>query len=292
LKRGDASRARDVYARGRRAPAAREATREVSMNPKGWGARQSVVLTLVPAAIGVASTAVLATGAVALDALTWPAGVVAAAFGSIIVIAGGFPYLALLVLFVAASVLATRYGIEEKKRRNVQEGVRGERGVSNVLSHILIPAGLVVYAAIPLASPYSTAVPYLYTSALAFGGADTFASEFGILTREARSILTLRPVPPGTNGGVSLVGELWAVVGSGTTAVVGTALFLAFRAPIAAPILMLGGSTAAGFLGCQIDSVLGEALENRGYLTKATTNLLAMLSSVAIAGSLALVASS
>jgi uncharacterized membrane protein len=31
-----------------------------------------------------------------------------------------------------------------------------------------------------------------------------------------------------------------------------------------------------GFLGCQVDSVLGAVLENRGYLTKGSVNALAI----------------
>jgi uncharacterized membrane protein len=39
----------------------------------------------------------------------------------------------------------------------------------------------------------------------------------------------------------------------------------------------------AGFAGCQTDSVLGETLENRGFLTKGSTNFLGMLSAILIA---------
>ena len=39
----------------------------------------------------------------------------------------------------------------------------------------------------------------------------------------------------------------------------------------------------AGFLGCQLDSVLGESLENRGLLTKHGVNFLGMLGAVLIA---------
>jgi uncharacterized membrane protein len=43
------------------------------------------------------------------------------------------------------------------------------------------------------------------------------------------------------------------------------------------------GVTLAGFLGCQVDSVLGETLENRHYLSKGGTNLVAMVLTVLIA---------
>jgi uncharacterized protein (TIGR00297 family) len=242
-----------------------------------------VVLPLLPAAIGVAVTICLAAGAVLGGALTRAAGLIATGFGIVVVVVGGFPFLALLILFVVASVLATRYGFEEKKRRNVHEGIHGERGVSNVLAHIVAPTALVVGGA--LAEPWLSAptVTVLYTGALAFGAADTFASEFGVLAGRARSILTLRPVPAGTNGGVSALGETWAFIGALATSGVGYGLFLGFRTPTVGVLPFVVSATAAGFLGCQVDSVLGETLENRGYLTKGSTNFLGMVSGILFA---------
>ena len=240
-------------------------------------------LPLLSAAIGVAGTVALALAAVRTDALTPTAGVVAAGFGSVIVILQGFPFLLLLVLFVVASVGATRYGFEEKKKANVHEGTRGERGVSNVLAHIILPTALVVFGSVsPSLLPVS-GLAVLFTAALAFGAADTFASEFGVLAGRARSILTLKPVRPGTNGGVSAIGEMWALFGAITTAVVALALFFEFGTELVNPGTFLVLGATAGFLGCQVDSILGETLENRGYLTKGSTNFLGMAASVGFA---------
>jgi uncharacterized protein (TIGR00297 family) len=243
-----------------------------------------LVLALLDAVVGVALTAALALAAVVSGALTRWAGAIAFGFGVVIVVLGGFPYLALLVLFVVGSVLATRFRFEEKQRRKVQEGTHGERGVPNVLAHILLPTGLVLVAwGAPDRLPM-IALAVLYTAALAFGAADTFASEFGVLAGRARSILTGRPVEPGTNGGVSGVGELWAFIGALTTGVVAVALF-ALADGLGLPVAgFLVVAPVAGFLGCQVDSVLGETLENRGYLTKGSTNFLGMLSAIVLAG--------
>ncbi len=242
-----------------------------------------MVLSLIPAAVGVLATGLLTLTAVLGGALTRTAGAIAFAFGSVIVIAAGFPYLALLVLFVLASVLATRFRFEEKKRRHVEEGTRGERGVSNVLAHILVPTALALYLAFASPGWPSISVAVLYTAALAFGASDTFASELGVLSGSARSLLSGRPVPPGTNGGVSGAGELWALVGAATTGVVGLGLFELFGELGTRPALYLGVAIAAGFAGCQIDSVVGELLENRGYLTKGGTNLTSMAATVLVA---------
>lgn len=237
----------------------------------------------VNAVVGVGATVLLALAAVAGRALTPYAGAVAAAFGTVIVIFVGYPYLALLVLFVAASALATRYRFDEKRRQHLQEGRMGERGVSNVVAHILLPTGIAAVAGVVPTSIAPAATPLLFASALAFGASDTFASEFGVLAGHARSILTGQPVTPGTNGGVSSLGHLFAFVGAVTTAVIGLLLFWAFRTPVPNPVLFVVTVTAAGFIGCQADSVLGELYENDGRLTKGSTNFLGMLSAVAIA---------
>jgi uncharacterized protein (TIGR00297 family) len=249
-----------------------------------------VVLGLFAAAVGIGATLALAAAAVAAQALTPAGGAIATAFGAVIVVLGGFPFLALLILFVVASVLATRFDFEVKAAKKVQEGTHGERGVSNVLAHILVPTALVILA---WADPHilsRDALALLFTSALAFGAADTFASELGVLAGHARSLLTFRSVPPGTNGGVSDVGEAWGFVGALTTAVVGFLLFDLFSAPTPPVATFLVAVTLAGFLGCQLDSILGETLENRGYLTKGSTNFVAMVLSVIVGGAILLLA--
>lgn len=241
------------------------------------------MLSFVPGLIGIVATLLLAVAAVYARALTPAAGAVAAVFGSLIVVFAGFPYLALMILFLAASVIATRYRFAEKQAHKLQEGTSGERGVANVLAHILIPAALAVAGGTSPALLPREALRVLYTGALAFGASDTFASEFGVLAGRARSILTFRSVPPGTNGGISGTGEAFAFVGAATTGLVGLGLFAVFALLPNEPTLFLLAAVVAGFLGCQLDSVLGESLENRGLLSKHGTNLLGMLGSVAIA---------
>ena len=241
------------------------------------------MLSFNPGIIGIVVTLLLAAGAVYARALTPSAGAVAAIFGCTIVVSAGFPYLALMILFLVSSVLATRYRFDDKRRRRLQEGTSGERGVANVLAHILIPTALAVVGGTSLALLPSGSLAVLYTGALAFGASDTFASEFGVLAGRARSILSFREVPPGTNGGVSATGEAFAFAAAATIGVVGFGLFAVFgRLPQDSALFLLA-AVVAGFLGCQLDSVLGETLENRGFLSKHTTNFLGMLGAVVLA---------
>lgn len=244
------------------------------------------MLSLVPALIGIVATALLAYAAVALRALTPMAGVVAAVFGSVIVVVAGFPYLLLLVLFVFGSVVATRYRLAEKRQRNVQEGAHGERGVANVVAHILIPTALALTALGSSTYLSESARAVLYASALAFGASDTFASEFGVLSRHPRNILNFQPVEPGTNGGISGRGEIFAFVGAAAIALLGVGVFALFGPAIPMPVAFVIIVTVAGFLACQVDSVLGATLENSGHLSKHSTNFLGMLSAVAIGAAL------
>jgi uncharacterized membrane protein len=95
--------------------------------------------------------------------------------------------------------------------------------------------------------------------------------------------LTGKVVSPGTNGGVSALGQAWAFVGAFTTALIGGGVFYAFSQPAPPVGTLLLGVTLAGFIGCQLDSLLGETLENRHYLSKGGTNLLAMFLTVLVA---------
>jgi uncharacterized membrane protein len=52
---------------------------------------------------------------------------------------------------------------------------------------------------------------------------------------------------------------------------------------LADPIEFILSVTLIGFIGCQIDSLFGAVLENRGYIGKGTVNTLAIASGAIIA---------
>jgi uncharacterized protein (TIGR00297 family) len=247
-----------------------------------------LLLPWTDAAFGVLVTCLLAAGAVWGRALTLRAGVVASLFGAVVVVLAGFAFLLILALFVVLSAMSTRYRFEEKRRRHVQEGTAGERGVSNVLAHIVVPAALVLTAWIAPGVLPGAPLAVLYVAALAFGTSDTAASEFGVLAGGARSILTGAMVPRGTNGGVSGLGEVAAGAGALVTAAASLGLLALFSVPYGSAVRLLLVAAVAGFLGCQADSVVGELFENRGWLSKGGTNVLGMVASVAIAAALLL----
>ncbi len=110
----------------------------------------------------------------------------------------------------------------------------------------------------------------LYIGCVATAAADTMASEIGVTGGIPYMITTLKKVPIGTNGGVTMTGELIALAGGFLICVV--ALLLSIISP-----WMLVICTIAGFTGTNIDSLIGATLENKGYVGNAGTNLLATL---------------
>ena len=55
-----------------------------------------------------------------------------------------------------------------------------------------------------------------------------------------------------------------------------------FSATINDKFMLAAIVAGLGFLGCQIDSVLGAVLENRGFLTKGSVNALSIIAGVAL----------
>jgi uncharacterized protein (TIGR00297 family) len=96
------------------------------------------------------------------------------------------------------------------------------------------------------------------------------ASEIGVTGGVPYMITTFKKVPIGTNGGVTLTGESVALLGGFLVSL--SALLLHVITP-----QMVVVCTLAGFIGTNIDSLVGAILENRGVVGNAGTNLLATI---------------
>lgn len=174
-------------------------------------------------------------------------------------------FIIMLAFFIIGSA-ATKYKFEYKKRIGVEQGQSGARGYRNVFAN-----GIVAAAAAVLFGVFQQPVfVVMYVGCVATAAADTLASEIGVTGGVPRLITTLKQVPIGTNGGVTITGETVALLGGGLVSLV--ALLLGV---ITLP--MAGVCTLAGFVGTNIDSVIGATLENKGFLGNAGTNLLATI---------------
>lgn len=96
--------------------------------------------------------------------------------------------------------------------------------------------------------------------------ADTFSSELGILSKSKPRLitsLTLREVPPGTNGGVTATGLAAGLLGSFIIALT-SAISLPFcsaHSKLQARVLWTVAFSVWGLLGSVLDSILGALLQ-------------------------------
>ncbi len=207
--------------------------------------------------------------------------------GLFIALQGGLSLIILLLVFLASAFIATKYKFNYKRERGMHEGFKGERGWTNVLANGAVPLiVLSLYNSGNLVSfgfLNSKFTVSLFVLAIAAAASDTLASEIGMASKKVYLITTFERVKPGTNGGISAYGELWALIGSVYTFIVAQLIFyFTDMTTFSIEILLFG--TFVGFLSCQIDSVLGATLEKRGILNKSLVNLLAISISAIIFG--------
>ena len=186
---------------------------------------------------------------------------------------GHWTWLLSLLTFLIIGSLATKWKLDEKKLLSLEEANEGLRSWKNVLAN----GGAVSIVAI-----YNFLFPgqeWIYFAAIAsisVALSDTLASEIGSLDIRTRSITTLQSVPAGTNGGMSPTGTVAALFGAIIISIVGV-IFSPDDSKIS-EIQLLSLLSLIGWLGCQVDSLLGAVLENRGYLGKHSVNFLATFS--------------
>ncbi len=204
------------------------------------------------------------------------------AVGFIIGTMGHVSWLFILFVFMVTGFIATKYKFSYKAERGIQEGKKGERTYKSVLATGLVPTVVAVLNAFP--NPYLRAewTGVLFLTAVGVAAADTLASELGMLSSKTYLITTLKPVRPGTDGGISLFGEVWALCASAYVAVIGWIILSQFSSTVPNSFSCTLIPTLGGFLGCQIDSLLGATLERKGFIGKHGVNLASSVLTVGI----------
>ena len=208
-------------------------------------------------------------------------GIIAAALlGLFVGFLGHWTWLLLLLCFLLSSHIATKWRFEEKTERGLNESTDGHRGWVNVAANGGMPALVALLTFV--VNDWESGL-WMFAAAVAVATSDTWASEIGCLDHRVRMITTLKPCEAGVNGGFSPNGQLAAAAGGlliGASALV--ASLVMFSTSISDQIVIAGIVAGLGFLGCQIDSILGAVLENRGFLTKGSVNALSIIAGVAL----------
>jgi uncharacterized protein (TIGR00297 family) len=158
-------------------------------------------------------------------------------------------------------------GYRVKAARGIAQEKGGARGWRNAWANGGIAAALAVMAGFTTGDARALFV-LAYAAAVATAAADTCSSEIGkAYGRRTFLITTFRPVPPGTEGAISLEGTLGGLAGGAIIACVGAATGL-YSPPWAIAV------AAAGLLGSLAESVIGTVAERRGWLDNDLLNAL------------------
>ena len=182
--------------------------------------------------------------------------------GIIIILFAGVNWLVLIFIFMFLGLVSTKYKHEYKKDIGVYEGTRS---LKNVISNGIVPFVMAAFG------NYGG-----FIGSIATATADTLASEVGVV-QQPRLITTMKKVPPGTDGGISIIGTAAGIIGAG---IIGVSAYLLGIFPD--PFVTLKISIIAGTVGCFVDSILGAVLERRNYISNEYVNLIATITGAAL----------
>lgn len=195
--------------------------------------------------------------------------------GAAVAVSLGWPGYLVLLLYFALGAAATRIGWKLKRDRGIAEARGGARGARQVFANGGPPVCFGALALLP-AGGWSVLAGAAFVGSLATAAADTVSSEVGkSLGGRVRRLPDLVRVPPGTPGGVSVVGSLAGLVASlAICAAAGWGQLIppAWLLPVA----------AAGFLAALLEGLLSP-LEARGTLDNDGVNAVSVFAGGALA---------
>ncbi|WP_226656923.1 DUF92 domain-containing protein [Pseudalkalibacillus hwajinpoensis] len=186
-----------------------------------------------------------------VQALSKKGAVAATGVGCLIALGFAWKGLLLLGIFFLTSTIWSKYQSEQKG--GIEEIV--EKGASRDQYQVLANGGVAAFAGLMMVIFPGEVWTLILLSAIATSNSDTWASELGVLSsRRPLHIKTLKIVPAGTSGAVSMLGIVASFLGAGLIGVVGSFVFdLSYQA--AAVV------TIAGFVGCLSDTLIGATMQ-------------------------------
>jgi len=209
--------------------------------------------------LGILLAAVVAFVAFRLRSLSRSGAIGAFVLGAVVFGLGGLPWACVLLVFFVTSSGTSGLMKRRKKKIEAQFAKSSRRDAWQVAANGGV-AGLA--ALLGVFFPHSIFPWVLFAAALAAANADTWATEFGVVSKGwPRSIRSFRQVPPGTSGGISLMGTLAAAAGAAaipvTTRLVWPTSFPANMERWSFALIIC----AAGLIGSLVDSLLGATVQ-------------------------------
>jgi uncharacterized protein (TIGR00297 family) len=197
--------------------------------------------------------------------------------GAAVLCSAGVSWFILLLIFLFMSFIATKYKYRYKELIKASEPNHGRRSAKNVLANGLVPASFALVWHLNNSELVGATIAASYIAAIATVAGDTLSSEIGVLSRKKPLLLTtFERVPPGTHGGVTLLGTVAGLLGAFVIGLTAWGLELA-SFDTAILVAVIGGT-----FGFYFDSFLGATFERRGIIGNGGVNFLST-----IAGSVA-----
>lgn len=184
--------------------------------------------------------------------------------GTITILFTGLKFFAILLLFYVLGSVITKYKYSLKESLGIAEPSGGARGFSNVFGNSLAP----LFFAMNYGTTGEEIFALAFVSSVATALGDTMASEIGKTARNVYLITNFEKVKPGTNGGISVIGEIGALIGCFLVSIFALALEIL-------PFQYLPAVIVSAFIAIHLDSLLGATLEIKGYLNNSAVNFIA-----------------
>ncbi len=199
-------------------------------------------------------------------------GVIAGAIvGLTVWIFGGWSWFILILTFHLSAGAFTKY----KYQRKIREGLAQEKGGARPWPNVMANGGFPTICAaleglMVLLSLNGDIFLFGFIGGVTTMCADTIATEVGLLSKTPPRLVThlRQKVPPGTSGGITILGELGALIGA--VLIGGLAWLLAglglMRNPFTNALVpftyqLLIAAVTAGMIGCLIDSIFGATIQ-------------------------------
>ena len=209
--------------------------------------------------------AVVSVAGYLLGTLTISGVIGGAVIGIVIVLTVGWAGWVLLLATFGMAVVTTRIGLRRKMRLGIAEGRGGRRGAGNAFANTGVAAAAAVLAAVSYA-PTAALIALRRRTRRWRQRHDGQRSRQGMGPAACCSRPSGR-VPPGTPGGVSLVGTAAGLAGAIGLGALGAATGLVSWEALL-PI------TAGATIGAFAESAMGATLEERGVLNNDLLNFL------------------
>ena len=164
-------------------------------------------------------------------------------------------YAVVMFYFLVGSGV-TKIGMAEKEAAGIAEKRSGMRGPENVWGSALT-ATICALITVLVDSPFQELLILGYVASFATKLSDTSASEVGkAYGKSTFLITTLKPVPRGTEGAISLEGTVAGIIASIAIAIIGYLVGMINLVGIVCCIL-------AAFIATNIESLIGATLQER-----------------------------